>query len=98
MALDFTQPVVLSAGAGEVMGDSKVRTVLMLSEREELHATWSRFGARLDGASPHVHRRHTDFFYVLEGALTIALGPDLEEVIVPAGSLVVAPPLVVHAF
>jgi mannose-6-phosphate isomerase-like protein (cupin superfamily) len=98
MELDVAQPVLLPAGAGEVVGDSKVRTVVLLSDCDELHATWSRFGPGLDGAAPHVHRRHTDFFYVLEGELTVPLGPDLEEVVAPSGSLVVAPPLVVHGF
>jgi mannose-6-phosphate isomerase-like protein (cupin superfamily) len=85
MELDVAQAVFVPAGAGEVMGDSEVRTVEMLSDRDELHATWSRFGPWREGASPHVHRRHIDVFYVLEGALTIALGPDLEQVVAPAG-------------
>ena len=60
--------------------------------------TWTRFGPGRDGANPHIHRHHTDLFYVLAGELTIGLGADRQETAVPAGTLVVAPPFVVHAF
>lgn len=96
--LDVGQPILLPAGGGEVIGDSEDRRVELLSDRDELHATWSRFGPGRDGADPHVHRRHIDLFYVLAGELTIGLGADRIETVVPAGSLVIAPPLVVHAF
>ena len=96
--LDVTQPVLLVPGEGEVVGDSPERRVEILCDRDELVATWSRFAPGRDGASPHVHHEHTDLFYVLDGELTIGLGADRQETIVPEGSLVVAPPLVVHAF
>ena len=96
--LDVGQPFHLPPGAGEIIGDSEDRRVEILSDRDELHATWSRFGPGRNGADPHVHRRHTDLFYVLAGELTIGLGADRSETVVPAGSLVIAPPLVVHAF
>jgi quercetin dioxygenase-like cupin family protein len=98
MELDVGHPLLLRAGGGEVVGDSAERRVEILCDRDELHATWSRFAPGRDGAAPHVHRHHTDLFYVLAGELTVGLGPDLEEIVVPAGSLVLAPPLVVHAF
>jgi mannose-6-phosphate isomerase-like protein (cupin superfamily) len=96
--LDVGHPIVLVAGEGEVIGDSPERRVEILCDRDELCVTWSRFGPGRDGASPHVHRHHTDLFYVLDGELTIGLGAERQETAVPAGSLVVAPPLVVHAF
>ena len=88
------------AGAGntEVVGDSPERRVEILCDRDELHATWTRFGPFREGASPHVHRRHCDLFYVLAGELTLVVGPELEEHVLPAGTLVLAPPLVVHGF
>ena len=98
MELDVGQPFLLLPGGGEVVGDSTDRRVEILSDRNELHATWSRFGPGRDGAAPHVHRHHTDLFYVLDGELTIGLGADRSETVVSAGSLVIAPPLVVHAF
>jgi mannose-6-phosphate isomerase-like protein (cupin superfamily) len=96
--LDVGQSVLLSPGEGEVVGYSEERRVEILCDRDELCATWTRFGPGRDGADPHVHRHHTDLFYVLDGELTIGLGADRQETAVPAGSLVVAPPLVVHAF
>src|SRR5918997_853004 len=94
----MSEPVVIAPGGGEVVGDSPDRRVEILSEHEALHATWSRFGPGREGADLHVHRRHTDLFYVLDGELTVRLGPDGEEVAVPAGTLARVPPLVVHGF
>ena len=52
-----------------------------------------------DGPDPHVHRQHVDAFYVLEGTLTFALGPQAAtEVVAAAGTLVAVPPDVVHTF
>ena len=50
------------------------------------------------GPEPHIHRRHTDAFYVLEGTLVLELGPSRERVEAAAGSFVAAPPGVVHTF
>lgn len=98
MELDVAQPVHLPAGGGEVVGDSPERRVEIYSDRDELHATWTRFGPYRDGAGAHVHRLHNDLFYVLAGELTLLVGPDQAERVVPAGTLVLAPPLVVHGF
>ena len=90
---------VVPAGHGEVIGDAPDRRVEILCEHDAVHVTWTRFGPGRDGASPHIHRRHIDLFYVLEGELTVRLGPaGEEEVAVPAGTLVRVPPLVVHGF
>lgn len=91
-------PVLIPAGRGEIIGDSAERRVEILSDYESLHATWSRFGAHVDGADLHVHRRHTDLFYVLDGELTVRLGPEGEPAAVTAGSLARVPPMVVHGF
>lgn len=81
-----------------MIGDSAGRRVEILSDGDELHATWSRFGPHREGADLHVHRRHTDFFYVLAGELTVRVGPAGEPKTVSPGSLVRVPPLVVHGF
>jgi mannose-6-phosphate isomerase-like protein (cupin superfamily) len=93
-----TELTIIPPGGGEVIGDAPDRRVEILSECESLHATWSRFGPGRDGADLHVHRRHTDLFYVLDGELTIRLGPAGEEVAAPAGTLARVPPGVVHGF
>jgi mannose-6-phosphate isomerase-like protein (cupin superfamily) len=92
------EPTVIPPRGGEVIGDSPDRRVEILSDNDALHATWSRFGPRRDGADLHVHRRHSDLFYVLEGELTVRLGPEGEEVMAQAGTLARVPPLVVHGF
>jgi quercetin dioxygenase-like cupin family protein len=96
--LNVAKPILVAAWAGEIVGDSRDRRVEVLSDGDELHATWSRFGPHREGAGLHVHRHHTDLFYVLEGELTIRLGPEDRPVPVSAGTLVRVPPLVVHGF
>jgi quercetin dioxygenase-like cupin family protein len=93
-----TGPTAIPPRAGEVIGDSAERRVEILSDGDAVHATWSRFGPGRDGADPHIHRRHTDLFYVLEGELTVRLGLEDETVVVPEGALARVPPLVVHGF
>jgi quercetin dioxygenase-like cupin family protein len=46
------------------------------------------------GPRPHIHRRHEETFYVLEGELTIRVGS--RKIVAPAGSFVVVPRGVVH--
>jgi len=92
------EPTFIPPLGGEVVGDSPERRVEILSDDEMLNATWSRFGPHREGADLHVHRRHTDCFYVLEGEVTVRLGVEDEPAVVPAGTLVRVPPLVVHGF
>ena len=92
------EATVIPPGGGEVIGDSPERRVEILCDDEALNATWSRFAAGRAGADLHVHRHHNDIFYVLEGELTVMLGLDGEHVVVPAGTVALVPPLVVHGF
>jgi quercetin dioxygenase-like cupin family protein len=94
----MAEPTVIPPGGGEIVGDSPDRRVEILSDHPALHATWSRFGPGRDGADPHVHRLHTDLFYVLAGELTVRLGVEGDEIAVPKGRLVHVPPMVVHGF
>src|ERR1700754_4623117 len=94
----MSEATVVPAGGGEVIGDAPDRRVEILSEHDPLHVTWSRFAPGRDGAGLHVHRLHTDVFYVLSGELTVRWGAGDEQVAVPAGSLARVPPLVVHGF
>jgi mannose-6-phosphate isomerase-like protein (cupin superfamily) len=80
----------------ELIGDSPDRRVEILLEHDAVHVTWSRFGPGRDGADRHVHRRHSDIFYVLDGELTLLL--ETGEATAKAGTLVTIPPLVVHGF
>jgi mannose-6-phosphate isomerase-like protein (cupin superfamily) len=89
---------VIPPGGGEIVGDSADRRVEILSDDPAINATLSRFGPGREGASLHVHHRHSDLFYVLEGELTVRLGPEDRQVSVPAGSVARVPPGVVHGF
>ena len=85
-------------GEGEVVGDVPERRVEILCDRDELVVTWTRFGPHHDGASPHIHRTHSDLFFVLGGELTFFVGPEAEERVLSAGTLAFAPPQLVHGF
>jgi mannose-6-phosphate isomerase-like protein (cupin superfamily) len=100
MQLDVSHPMLLALGRGEgeAIVDTAQRELRILSDHDWLNMTWTRHAAGERGAEPHIHRRHTDAFYVLEGEMTVRLGPDLEEVVGSAGTLVVIPPGVVHGF
>lgn len=100
MQLDIAQPVSLrpAAGEGETVVDEPGRTLRILFSHDFLDVTWTRHEAGERGAEPHVHREHTDSFYVLEGELTFHLGPHLNTVPAPAGTFVAVPPSVVHGF
>src|SRR5919109_2177307 len=89
---------VIEAGGGEVVGDSPERRLEILSDHDAVNATWTRYGPRREGADLHIHRFHSDLFYVLAGELTVRLGLQDENVSVPPGTLVRVPPMVVHGF
>jgi len=94
----MSDPILVPAGGGEIVGVSADRRVEILSDDDTLHATWSRFGPQREGADLHIHRRHSDLFYVLDGELILRLGVDDKHVHLPAGTLARVPPLVVHGF
>jgi len=74
------------------------RDVDILADSEQITITRSRFSQGERGPDLHVHREHTDAFYVLEGELTFELGPDAEQTTLGPGSFVAVPPGVGHAF
>jgi mannose-6-phosphate isomerase-like protein (cupin superfamily) len=86
------------ADAPKVANRSAAREIRILVESAALDMTWSRFGPHEPGAEPHVHHEHVDGFYVLEGELTFAVGPDGDQVHAGPGTAVLVPPGVVHAF
>ena len=91
--------ILRKPGEGETVFDEERRTLRLLVDREELTVTWFRYAAGEKGPDPHIHRRHTDAFYVLEGELELGLGPGVAEIVrATPGTLVAAPPEVVHTF
>jgi mannose-6-phosphate isomerase-like protein (cupin superfamily) len=85
-------------GEGEAITDKPNRELRILCEHDLLDITWTRHAPGERGAEPHVHREHTDAFYVLAGEVALGVGPKLEGVVASAGTLVVVPPGVVHSF
>jgi quercetin dioxygenase-like cupin family protein len=91
-------PVLLAPGEGETTTDRPERTLRILCDLEQIIVTWFRYEPGEEGPDPHVHRQHTDAFYVLEGEVDFGLGPDVTRVKGGPGTLAAAPPNVVHTF
>jgi quercetin dioxygenase-like cupin family protein len=89
---------IVRIAAGETITDKPRREVTLLVDRPEISMTWSRYAPGERGTDLHVHREHTDAFYVLSGALTVELGPDAERLSLAAGGFVAIPPSVPHGF
>jgi quercetin dioxygenase-like cupin family protein len=84
---------------GETISDRDARNIIILHAEEAVTVTWSRYSSGERGPELHLHREHTDAFYVLSGTLRFALGPEGEQVVrATAGTLVSAPPGVAHSF
>lgn len=83
---------------GERISDTERRTVVLIAASPELTVTWSRYASGERGPDLHVHREHTDAFYVLTGEISFEVGPRADRVRAPAGSYVAVPPNVVHTF
>jgi quercetin dioxygenase-like cupin family protein len=98
MELDVHAPVLLAPGEGEIVTDRPERTLRILVELDDLIVTWFRYEPGEKGPDPHIHKHHTDAFYVLEGEIEVALGPELQTVRATPGTFAAAPPNVVHTF
>jgi mannose-6-phosphate isomerase-like protein (cupin superfamily) len=88
--------IVRLPGEGEVVTAREGRSVVIKADFEQLSVLESYFATAQPGADPHIHRTHADSFYVIEGELAFRLGE--ESVRVPEGTLICAPPDVVHGF
>ena len=84
------------AEQGETITDRPGRRATLLVEADELTVTEFHHGSGERGAERHVHHHHADAFLVAEGEITVAVGDGSLQM--PAGSLVVLPPDVVHGF
>lgn len=84
--------------SAETIRDEPGRRLAILADRPELVLCFNSHAPDQPGADPHVHDEHTDSFHVLEGRLTLLVGPGREELHVHAGEVAVVPPGVVHGF
>ena len=92
MELDVAQSIVLRPDEGEVISDRAERTVRIKVGLDAIAVTETRYEPGEPGPDPHIHRGHTDAFYVLEGTLDVKLGPERKTTRLPASSFVAAPP------
>jgi quercetin dioxygenase-like cupin family protein len=81
---------------GDLITDRPDRRATVLIETDEITVSEFRYGPGQRGAQRHVHREHADAFLVLEGELTFHLREESRTL--PAGTLVVFPPGLVHGF
>src|SRR5918912_2852036 len=92
-------PLLLAPGEGETTTDRAERTIQILCDFPQIIVSRFRYEPGEEGPDPHVHRRHADAFYVLEGEVDLRLGPGAAEVVLAKpGTFVAAPPEVVHTF
>ena len=84
------------AGEGEAITAREDRSVVITVDLEQLCATASWYGNAQAGAQPHVHRRHADAFFVVEGELELTVAT--EKVRAAAGTTFCAPPGLIHGF
>ena len=90
--------MLLGPGEGETTTDRPERTLRILCDFEQIIVTWFRYEPGQEGPDPHIHRQHTDAFYVLEGEVDFGLGPEVTRVTGGPGTLAAAPPNIVHTF
>ena len=83
---------LIPQGEGEVISK---RLVIKLGREEIVVCELNRAQGE-PGTSPHIHKEHSDCFYVLEGDLQVGLGEETHTV--GPGSFVAVPPGVVHWF
>lgn len=81
---------------GDTITDRPDRRATVLVETDELTVSEFLYGPGQRGALRHVHREHADAFLVAEGEFTFHLRDGSHAL--PAGTLVVFPPGVVHGF
>ena len=98
VSADPTLAVVRRTGGvdGDTITDQPDRRATVLVETDELTISEFHYGPGQRGAQRHVHFEHADAFLVVEGELTFRLRDD--SLTLPAGTLVVAPPGLVHGF
>lgn len=93
------QPVVVRAGEGESIVAAGVDHLFGLTGAQTgglLGLEHFSVPPRTLGARPHVHHGHDEYFYVLEGELTLVLADG--EIVVAPGDLATAPRGSLHGF
>ncbi len=87
---DGGRPATEAVVGGEAFGAGRVKLLADVDAIGISEEAWDG-----PGGPPHVHRRHIESFYVLEGELALIAGG--RELRAPAGSWVQVPPGVPHS-
>jgi mannose-6-phosphate isomerase-like protein (cupin superfamily) len=94
----MAEPLLLEPDEGELISAARERLVRIKCSREELALTEFRYGAGERGPERHIHREHSDGFWVLAGELTVEVGREHDALVLGEGSFALAPPGLVHTF
>ena len=70
-------------------------SILVAIDDVTITHAWCSAGEQVAGR--HLHREHTDAFYVLEGKLTFEIGREARTITVSSGGFVAAPPDLAHS-
>jgi len=70
-------------------------SILVATDEVTITHAWCSAGEQVAGR--HVHRKHTDAFYVLDGELTFEIGREARTITVSSGGFVAAPPELAHS-
>ena len=95
MKLDV-QPLLLAPGDGEKTTDRPRRQITILCDLPQIIVSRFRYEPGEKGPDPHVHRQHSDAFYVLEGEVEFLVNGEWRRG--GPGSFFSAPPGVEHGF
>jgi len=89
--------VVLAPGDGETLTDEPRRFLQIKAALDPLATTESRYAPGERGPGAHVHHRHSDCFWVLDGSLVFEVAGDTR-LTADAGAFLLVPPGLVHTF
>lgn len=90
--------MIIDLADAEPITDLPGRRLWLLATTPQLTVTLTRHAPGQEGTALHVHHEHVDAFFVLEGELSLPLGPDGTPVTLAAGGWAAVPPGVAHAF
>jgi quercetin dioxygenase-like cupin family protein len=91
-------PILWGPGEGELVRDKPSSRVWIKAGVDEIALVEFMYGPGEVGPGHHIHHRHVDSFWVLDGELALDIGPGRETTRAAAGSFVFVPPGVVHTF
>lgn len=95
MKLDEGHAIFLGPGEGEAI-PGEHRDFVVKAERGEFEVIELTCDPEFPAVPPHVHEKHTDSFFILEGEIEFTIGE--ETVRAGPGSFVAAPPGIRHGF